>query len=213
MTAFGGDQPVENVPRGTIFALLTIPVGVALWLVIWNFGFVASIVAFAVAFLATFLYRFGAGTIASTAGAVRVVVITIVTLLIALVAGFAWDIAAFYQDQGGIPWTDAIFLPFFWQDVFGWMFDGSNALTLLAALAFGALGSFATLRGVLQQARAQRQAAEAGLAGTTPGAFPAQPGAQPDPSLGTPPWTPQAQPPTIPPMPEAPPAPGVDPQR
>jgi len=41
--------PSENVPRGTLLTLLIIPAGILAWVLLWQFGLVASIVAFGVA--------------------------------------------------------------------------------------------------------------------------------------------------------------------
>ncbi|TPW65847.1 hypothetical protein FJ658_15365, partial [Schumannella sp. 10F1B-5-1] len=65
--------------------------GVAVWLLIWSFGFIASIVAFGVAFAALWLYRFGARGPISRAGAFVVTGITAGTLLIAFFAGIVLD--------------------------------------------------------------------------------------------------------------------------
>lgn len=131
--------------RGLLFSLIVIPLGIIAWLILWNVGFIASIVAWGIAFLASWLYRRGAGRIGRT-GVMIVVAVTIVTLLLALVAGFAWDVAVAVEQEFGVPWTTAIGMPEFWQDTFSWMFDPSNLLTLILALAFGFLGCFWTLR-------------------------------------------------------------------
>ncbi|GAA3733434.1 hypothetical protein GCM10022239_07090 [Leifsonia bigeumensis] len=139
-------QPApEAVMRGLLFSLVVIPLGIAAWLILWNVGFIASVVAWGIAFLASWLYRLGARRIGRT-GVIVVVAVTIVTLALSLVAGFAWDIAAEVQRQYGVPWTVAIGVPEFWQDTFGWMFDPANLLTLILAIAFGFLGCFWTLR-------------------------------------------------------------------
>ncbi len=153
--------PQEDIRRGTLFTLIVIPVGIALWLLLWNVGIVASIVSFLIAWGAGTLYRFGARRITSTAGVWRVVVIVVVTVVAALIAGYAWDILGVYRSQGGIEFSDAIVMPEFWQDTFHWMFDGSNAFQLIISIAFAALGCFRTLRGLIRTARAaEAQAAQ-----------------------------------------------------
>lgn len=135
----------EAVRRGLLFSLAVIPLGIIAWLILWNFGFIASVVAWGIAFLASWLYRRGAGHIGRT-GVIVVVTVTVVTLLLALVAGFAWDVAVAVEQEFGVSWTTAIAMPEFWQDTFGWMFHPSNLVTLILALAFGFLGCFWTLR-------------------------------------------------------------------
>ncbi|MEO7016604.1 MAG: hypothetical protein ABI130_05820 [Leifsonia sp.] len=45
--------------RGIALSLLVMPVGVVLWVLIWNVGFIASIVSYGVAFAEVWLYRSG----------------------------------------------------------------------------------------------------------------------------------------------------------
>lgn len=145
--------PVERFGRGVALALLTVPVGVAIWVLIWNFGFIASLVAAVVAFVALRLYVMGAGGI-SRVGALAVVLVTVVTLLLAFFSGIVLDAAKAFGDLSGLgawgAFTDGAFWPSFWEVFpdalpeylpdFGW------------AVAFGALGSFATLRTALAAA-------------------------------------------------------------
>jgi hypothetical protein len=143
--------------RGLLFSLIVIPLGIVAWLILWNLGFIASIVAWGIAFLASWLYRRGARRIGRD-GVIVVVAVTVVTLALALVAGFAWDVAAEIQRQYGVPWTVALGVPEFWQDTFGWMFDPANLPTLILAALFGFLGCFWTLRHLIRTARAGEEA-------------------------------------------------------
>ena len=102
-----GEPQVENVPRGLLLSLVTIPAGIAAWLILWNFGFIASIVAWGIAFLASWLYRVGAGRI-TRPGVIVIAGVTVVTLVLALFAGFAWDVAAAFDSQYGIAWSKAM---------------------------------------------------------------------------------------------------------
>lgn len=139
----------ENVRRGTLVALATIPAGVAVWLVVWGFGFIASIIGAAVAVVAVRLYLWGAGRI-SRVGAVIVVAITVATLLLAFFAGIVLDAAQAFGDISGLgawgAFTHDGFWPMFWEvapDAFP-----EYVPDFLWAIGFGALGSFSTLRGV-----------------------------------------------------------------
>ncbi|NKY39906.1 hypothetical protein [Cellulomonas septica] len=140
--------PVGNVGRGALFALATIPLGIATWVVIWGFGFIASIVAAAVAFVAVKLYVLGAGRL-SRPGALVVLAITVVTLALAFVGGIAWDAAVAVAEEGGVGTWDALTEPGFWS----WFWPVLPEVLpeyggdLAWAVGFGALGSFATLRG------------------------------------------------------------------
>lgn len=152
-------QPaVENVPRGTLLALAIIPAGIIVWVLIWSLGFIASVVAFAIAIGAMYLYRLGAGRMGRT-GAIRVALITIVTLVLALIAGYAWDLAmAFARVNDSSP-LDALNFPNFWPVVFEAMFTDGLFGTLLA-LGFGVLGCFSVLRAGFAAAKQE----DAGLA-------------------------------------------------
>ncbi len=155
------DTRPEDVERGTWFALIVLPLGIIVWVLVWQLGFIASIISFGIAWGAVRLYRLGARRITSTRGVWRVVVIVAVTVVLALFAGFAWDVLSYYE-QNGIGWTSAITMSGFWRDTFAWMFDSQNVPHLLIAIAFAVLGCFTTLRSLVRSARAaQATAAQA----------------------------------------------------
>jgi len=218
-------QPAENVARGTLFALVAVPAGVIVWVVLWNFGFIASIVGFGVAYAAMFLYRFGSGGVLSRTGALRVALVTIGTLLIAFFGGVVSDVLGVWTAETGEGVLAGLVSPDFWtafQQIIA--LDGVAASYLPdfgLALLFGALGCFGLLR------RAFRSTAPAAppapFAATAPVAPPAAPfapqppaptaGADASPNSAQPPvWGPDAaanvtpqHPPAAPPAPPAPP--------
>lgn len=148
--------PTGNVGRGALFALATIPVGVAAWVVLWGLGFIASLVAALVAFLAVKLYVLGAGRL-SRVGALVVLAVTVVTLALAFVAGIAWDAAVAVSEDGSISTWGALVDPTFWS----WFSEilpealPEYGTDIAWAAGFGALGAFATLRGAWADTRAQ----------------------------------------------------------
>jgi hypothetical protein len=152
--------PSENVQRGVIFALIALPAGVVAWDILWGFNFIASIVAFGVAYLAVRLYRFGSGGRITRTGAIAVAVITIGTLIVAFISGFAIDVAPLYSQQLGTSIPEALVAPRFWSIVFGSMASPQVLPTLLLAALFGALGCFGTLRAAFLQTRVATAAAE-----------------------------------------------------
>ena len=158
-----------------IFALIALPAGVIVWDILWGFGFVASIVAFGVAYIAVRLYRFGSGGRVTRNGAIAVAIITIGTLLIAFISGFAVDVVGLYTQQFGVSIPEALVAPRFWSIVFAAMTSIQALPTLLLAVAFGALGCFGILRTAFLQTRVQ-PAAGAVPAGSDP-AVPAPPAA------------------------------------
>jgi hypothetical protein len=165
--------PSENVQRGVIFALIALPAGVVAWDILWGFNFIASIVAFGVAYLAVRLYRFGSGGRITRTGAIAVAVITIGTLIIAFISGFAIDVAPLYSQQVGTSIPETLVAPRFWSIVFGGMASPQALPTLLLAALFGALGCFGTLRAAFLQTRVVPEAATAPA--TEPTADPSAP--------------------------------------
>lgn len=144
--------PPANVGRGALLALATIPLGVALWVVLWGFGFIASIVAALVAFLAVRLYVLGAGRLTRT-GAFVVLAVTVVTLALAFVGGIAWDAATAVSEEGDLSAWGALTAPGFWS----WFAEilpevlPDYGTDIAWAAGFGALGSFTTLRSAFAQ--------------------------------------------------------------
>jgi hypothetical protein len=142
----------ENVARGTLLALLAIPAGVALWLVIWNLGYLAAIVSFAVALGAAFLYRVGSGGTVSKVGAGIVTGIVVVTVLLSFYAGLVSDYANVVASQLDIGAFEAMGQPLFWSSFHAGLPVVFEAYTFdfLLALVFGVLGSFGVLRAAFQ---------------------------------------------------------------
>jgi hypothetical protein len=79
--------PVENRRRGTSFALLILPAGIIVWSLVSAIGFIPGWIAIAIALGALWLYRTGSGGRIGVGGAVRVSIITVVTLVLAFFAG------------------------------------------------------------------------------------------------------------------------------
>lgn len=151
--------PPENVVRGLLLALLAIPAGIFVYMLIWNLGFIASIVGLGVAFAAFFLYRLGSGGRVSVVGAVIISAITIVTLLLAWIFGEVWDYTAYIMSQTGMSAGDVLGTPGFAQyaiedlsapGVIGPVL-GDGALTL----GLGLLGCVGVIVNVFRTAKAQ----------------------------------------------------------
>jgi len=137
----------EDVGRGTIFALAAMPLGIIVWMVIWNFGWITSFVTFGVAALAARLYVMGTGGTLSRKGVWIVASITAVTALLAFIGGVWLDAVSYI---GGSPLA-LILDPEPW-DLMGYNlatnpdFVKGYAGDFLMALLFAALGCFFTLR-------------------------------------------------------------------
>ncbi|KAA1399304.1 hypothetical protein [Aeromicrobium ginsengisoli] len=146
--------PVENVGRGTLFALLAIPAGVAVWLILWKFGFIASIVGFGVVWAAVQLYARGSGGSISRVGALLILAIVVVTLLLSFLSGMVYDAASEIGELSGLSTWEAFTHDSFWSVFWDAFPDAlpSYRKDFLIAAAFGALGAFSMLRAVFQQA-------------------------------------------------------------
>lgn len=139
----------ENINRGTVVALLAIPAGIIVWVIIWTIGFIASIVSFGVAILAMFLYRLGSGGQMGRAGAVRVTIITILTVALSIFAGLVTDVAVGIGTVTNDGPIAALSNPVFWdvfQEYTTGPESGSLGFSLLLSIGFGVLGCFSILR-------------------------------------------------------------------
>ena len=140
--------PIEDVNRGTVVALAAIPVGVIIWTIVWTLGAILSVITYGVAFLAMFLYKLGSGGTISRAGAVRVTIVTIVTVALSIIAGLVSDVAmgiGRITNEGPIA---ALSNPQFGQVFSDYLTSGDTGLgfSIAIAVAFGLLGCFGVLR-------------------------------------------------------------------
>ncbi len=155
--------PPENLVRGLLLSLLTIPAGIVVFSVIYNLGFIASIVALGVAFAAFFLYRLGSGGRVSMRGAVVVALVTIVTLVLAFVVAQYTVIAVALGDVWGMSWFEVLTNPQF-PSVAGEILadpsvSGELAGDAVFTFIFGLLGCGAILFNIFRAARAEQKAA------------------------------------------------------
>lgn len=106
----------ENTERGIRFSLLTVPVGIVMWVVLWRFGVIASFVSFAIGWLATFLYSKGAKSPVSKKAAPYVLAVILVGVALAFISGMASDAVDSYASQVHIsPWH-ALITEDFWMN-------------------------------------------------------------------------------------------------
>lgn len=147
-------QVIENIGRGALLALLALPVGILAWVLLWQAGFIASIVGFGVAVAATFLYRMGSGGVISRVGAVIVIGVTALTLVLAFVAGLVSDVLPIYTDITGAGAVESLLQPAFWSGFSDIVSDpeiaGEIAKDAAIAFGLGALGCFSVLRGAFR---------------------------------------------------------------
>lgn len=151
-------ESLEHMLRGAVFALAMVPVGVALWLILWKMGWMASIVAFVTAAGAAKLYiagsTVGSGGSITRRGAWVVVAVTVVTVLLSFLGTIWLDLA----DYLGASPLALLFEPEAW-DLLGYNLTSNADLIeglkgeFLMALLFSALGCFFTLRQLFAQSR------------------------------------------------------------
>ena len=151
--AVAAPAPVENVGRGTALALLAVPAGVAVWLILWKLGFIASIVGFGVVWAAVQLYVRGSGGLISRLGAFIILGIVVVTLLLSFFAGMVYDAAHEIGEASSLSTWEAFRHELFWSTFWDAFPDALPAYKkdFLFAAGFGALGAFSMLRAVFQQ--------------------------------------------------------------
>ena len=142
--------PPENRLRGTLLALLIIPAGIIVWVIVWAIGFIAGIVGIGVALGALALYRLGSGGRISLNGALRVSIITLVTLALAFLAGIVSDDLRYFGKavQNGT----------FFDAVGAAMnrYGGDMTINVLLLLVFAGIGVFTIFRTAMVQRRELR---------------------------------------------------------
>lgn len=161
--------PPENIVRGLLLALITLPAGIVAFSVIYSLGFIASIVALGVAAAAFFLYRVGSGGRVSTIGAVIIAAVTVVTLVLAFLVAQYVSIAVALSGVYGVSWFEVLFAREFPGIAADILADPSVSSGVASdaglTLLFGLLGGGAILFNVFRTARAQKAA---DLAAATP---------------------------------------------
>ncbi|MBO1738928.1 hypothetical protein [Leifsonia sp. TF02-11] len=145
----------ERVGRGIALALLVIPVGVVVWTLLWQIGFIASIVSWGVAIAAIWLYRRGSKARVTPAAAGGIIAIVVVTVVLSLLAGMFTDLVSAIQ----VPLQDAITDPKVWGLFVDNLLSNGEMWQaylpqVLIALVFAFLGCFTTLRRVSRESRA-----------------------------------------------------------
>ncbi len=147
MTEYSAQQATENVARGALLALLTIPAAVIAFAVVGSiFGGISGIAAIVVPYIAAFLYRVGAGAPLSRAGWVPFIAISAVSILVGTFAGVASSAWSAFNSVGG---KNALVNPAFWRTV-GNQFTtnlSDNLVAILIGVVLGTIGIVSIVRG------------------------------------------------------------------
>ncbi len=139
-----------------MLSLAVIPVGVIIWVALWNAGFIASIVSFGVALGAVWLYRLGSRGARVTRGAFwALIAVVVVTVALSFLAGIYSDLVA----VAAVTWNQALTSPAFWATFWDNIFNNAHLWEVYApqlglAVLFAALGCFGTIRRLARESRA-----------------------------------------------------------
>ncbi|HUS25898.1 MAG TPA: hypothetical protein VMY99_00945 [Nevskiaceae bacterium] len=147
-----------NYMRGALFALGGPVAGIAVWVALWEMGFIASIATFLMAWLTIWLYRKGAGTIDRRSLYVILPYI-FVGIALSILAGMIDDSLHYVTDEVNkmrhISMLEILFKSAFWSFTFDNLLHNGELWAgytkdILISLGLGALGAYSTVRDVLE---------------------------------------------------------------
>jgi hypothetical protein len=155
-----------NYSRGALFAVGGPVVGIALWVLLWQAGFIASLATFALAWLTVWLYKKGAGGIDRT-GLYVILPYILVGFALSILAGMVSDLlSAAIQDSEvarAMGRWELLNTDGFWQYVRDNLSYGpfwkEYTTDILISVALGGLGVYGTIKDVLMHGRAQDEPA------------------------------------------------------
>jgi len=134
----------EKVGTGLVFAVLGVVLGVALTIIVWQIGIIASITAFVMAWASVRLYARGAGAPPARGipGLIALIIIGVLLCAVGIIASDAWRVLS--TQVPDLPLSTllsesirAALDPNVWTQY---------GVNLLMFLAFAGLGVFSTLR-------------------------------------------------------------------
>jgi hypothetical protein len=147
-------QPAERVTLGVVLSLGAVAIGIALWVLLWSKGFMASFVPFIMAVLAVKFYQKGAGFI-SRSSSIYLMVLIVVGTILAFLSGMASDMLTYYlAEVRPQPTLAALASRDFW-DMFTYNIFTNGALwgtymtDVLIAVAFAGLGIYSVMKDLL----------------------------------------------------------------
>lgn len=144
--------PPENAGRGTLLALLIVPAAIAAWSIVSAVGFISGWIPLLVSIGALALYRRGSGGRISYAGAIRVALIALGTIVVSFLAGPVIGDTSGYIAR-------ALSRGRLLEGIVSWYGAGGDlAINLLLVLAFTVLGIVIVFRTAAQQLKEQRAA-------------------------------------------------------
>lgn len=128
--------------KGLALASLVIPIGIVLWVVLWNMGFMASLVAFVIAYGAVWLYKTQTNGEITKPAAVALLGLIVLGVFLSFVSGMIADGWSAYSSEISNP---ALLSADFWQFIVGNLSDGAiwqaYSSDLIIAIVFALIGS------------------------------------------------------------------------
>lgn len=133
----------NNQSRGLLAALLAIPLGILIWVFLWQYGFIASIAAFAIAYVAVWLYNWGSGSEVTKSVAPYLMGIIVLGVILAFLSGMVSDAWAAYTTEleGKEGFFSADFWILFADNLTRADLWGSYTMDIVISIAFAALGA------------------------------------------------------------------------
>ncbi len=150
-------KPKLNYVKGALYAIGGPIVGIVLWIIIWEMGFIASIATFAMAWLTVWLYKKGAGGI-DRPSLYIILFYIVIGIVLSILSGMAADmldylVAEADEVQGMSKW-DILQTEGYWAMLWDNLAHNSAlwkeyTSSIIFAVGLGALGVFGTVRDVI----------------------------------------------------------------
>lgn len=157
ITEATAQKPISKSQRrkGLLVAGLAIPAGIIAWDILWNFGFIASIVSYGIAWAAIKLYTKGSSSAPDKEVAKILLGIIILGVTLSFLSGMAMDAQLSYSDQMHVSAIQAYTRGDFWifyltnlsyTDIWS-QYVGD----ILVSLVFATLGSYGIVKDLFIQ--------------------------------------------------------------
>ncbi len=146
-----------NYLKGALFSLGGPVVGTILWVIVWEMGFIASLVSFVMAWLTVWLYKKGAGSLDRKALYIILPVI-LFGVVLSLFASFVADAVNFLMSDTlkGVGAMTILKSSEFWAYIKDNLFHNADLLgsykgDVFFSVVLAALGAYGTVKEVLLQ--------------------------------------------------------------
>lgn len=139
--------------RGLLLSVLVIPVGIAAWAFLWQFGFIASVVSWGIAAGAVWLYKYGSHGEVTKATLPWLLAIILIATILAFLSGIVSDLWSAYVTEihGEIVFLSTDFWAVVWANLTYGEFLTQYIPDFLISVAFSVLGAGGTVYGLFRQ--------------------------------------------------------------